>query len=163
MNKQEIIQRIIEQEIFTNGSTFVTELCQDAEGRYIDDLMPCCIGDDLSEPPEGYTIHKSDVEGGEEPGWYVRDPQNNASEYTEESYEEAVREAYDDAGEDVPQIEALQHWLVSDWLADKLEQVGALVARDVLGFEIWGRTQCGQSLTMDSDLNKVADLILASA
>lgn len=54
------------------------------------------------------------------------------------------------------QREALQHWLVSDWLADELEAVGALVARDVLGFEVWGRTECGQPLTMDSDLMAVA-------
>ena len=48
---------------------------------------------------------------------------------------------------------------MSDWLADKLESIGACVARDVMGFEVWGRTECGQSLTMDSDINKVAELL----
>ena len=111
--KQRIIERIINQEVFTNASQFVSDLVNDE--RYIEDLLPACIG-------------------------YYPD-----------------LETHEDKA---PEREALQHWLVSDWLADQLEDVSALVARDVLGFEIWGRTECGQGLDQDSDLSRVADAVM---
>ena len=65
-------------------------------------------------------------------------------------------EVADHLGLDPHTVEALQFWLVSDWLADQLEDAGALVARDVMGFNVWGRTECGQALVMDADLRAVA-------
>ena len=154
MNKQETIQRIIDQEIFTNASQFIGELVNDPEGRYIDDLMPCLEQIDYSEAPEGYAI---DFQGPYK--WTWADVEGNA-ETDFETEEEAIRASWENYGDEPEErIEALQHWLVSDWLADKLESIGACVARDVMGFEVWGRTECGQSLTMDSDINKVAELL----
>lgn len=40
--------------------------------------------------------------------------------------------------------EALEFWIVSDWLAGKLEDHGELVTKDFLGLTIWGRTTSGQ-------------------
>lgn len=45
--------------------------------------------------------------------------------------------------------EPLEYWIVSDWLASKLEQKNECIARDVLGFNIWGRTTSGQSISID--------------
>jgi len=155
MNKQEIIQRIIDQEIFTNASQFIDELANDYEGRYIDDLMPCLESIDYSEPPEDYIIEQDQSTV---PYSFI-DPDGNREGYFE-TEEQAIKAAWEDFGDEPEErMEALQHWLVSDWLADKLESIEACVARDVMGFEVWGRTECGQSLTMDSDLNKVADLL----
>jgi len=122
-----ILDRLIDREILANASWLVTELAQDESGRWIDDLAPCLDRPDLSVLEDGFDTER-----------------------------EAVRAAWDDAGDEPPRIEALQHWIVSEWLADKLEANGALVARDVLGFDIWGRTDCGQSLTYNSDLQVVA-------
>ena len=52
--------------------------------------------------------------------------------------------------------EVLQHWIVSDWLAEKLENAGEPVARDVAGVNIWGRTCCGQSIDMDGAILNLA-------
>lgn len=164
MNKQETIQRIIDQEIYTNASQFVTELTQDPEGRYIDDITPCLERVDYSEPPEGYSAEETiDGEwmvlcGGIQTGDNV--DLSGAGDDTYETEGQAIKAAWEDYGDEPEErLEALQHWLVSDWLADKLESIGACVVHDIMGFDIWGRTECGQSLMMDSDLNKVAELI----
>lgn len=150
------IQRIIEKEIFCNASTMVGTLTK-AETVDMDDLLPCLVAPDFSAPPEDYRICQDDdgwffqsFDYGEPAGWHGDDGDRFETERT------AVAAAYDDANDNPEFVEALQHWLVSDWLADELEAVGALVARDVMGFEVWGRTECGQGLTKDSDLQAVA-------
>ena len=67
-----------------------------------------------------------------------------------------------DYSEDDPEIiEVFEHYFVSDWLARKLADIEAPVSMDVLGcYNIWGRTETGQSLTMDSALNAVAEMLM---
>lgn len=160
MNKQQTIERIIRDEIYVNASTFVQDLLS-ADLDYIDELMDCLGGPDYSEAPDGYGVHKTDDSFyWDYPGGMTSefdDIESSDSVYSTE--EDAIRAAWDDSGDEPEMIEALQHWLVSDWLADKLEAVGGLVARDVMGFNVWGRTECGQSLTMDSDLGRVAEAL----
>lgn len=52
-------------------------------------------------------------------------------------------------------IEALEHWIVSDWLADKLEARGEMIAKDILGLTIWGRTTSGQAIEMDHVMQQI--------
>ncbi len=48
-------------------------------------------------------------------------------------------------------IEIYEYWIISDWLADKLEQEWAeVVVRDYHGLTIWGRAATGQAISMDS-------------
>lgn len=54
-------------------------------------------------------------------------------------------------------IEALEYWLVSDWLADELEEQGELVTHDFLGLTIWGRTTSGQAISMDRVICDIYD------
>jgi len=70
----------------------------------------------------------------------------------------------EDEDEDDPEIiEVFEHYFVSDWLARKLADIEAPVSMDVLGcYNIWGRTETGQSLTMDSALNEVAEMLINS-
>lgn len=165
MNTDQIIERIIEQEIYCNASTFVadlqaTELVDQLPDTF-EKILECSAGPDYSEAPDGYRLTGgSCVLNGAKETFYGFD--NSETDSIGEGYHseaEALRAAWGDSGDEPPRIEALQHWLVSDWLADKLEQVGALVTQDLMGFNVWGRTECGQSLTMDSDLHKVAALI----
>lgn len=176
------ISRIIENEIFVNASTFVTDLAADETGKWVDDLAPACVSDDYQTPVREYIetgAYVSDLvdladDAGAELTTKTGQPvdHDNAADYALTDIDTAALlatladiDGWQAAAElldvEPETVEALQHWLVSDRLADDLEQVGALVARDVLGFEIWGRTECGQSLTMDSDLRKVAELIEA--
>lgn len=62
-------------------------------------------------------------------------------------------EALQESGED--QKEVFEWWLLSDWLAEKLEALGCVVIKSDYG-TWWGRTETGQALTMDSDIKAVA-------
>lgn len=53
------------------------------------------------------------------------------------------------------QVEALEHWIVSNWLADKLEAQGEMIDRDFLGLTIWGRTCSGQAIMLDYVIVKI--------
>tara|TARA_R100000008_G_scaffold75609_1_gene54949 strand:+ start:178 stop:510 length:333 start_codon:yes stop_codon:yes gene_type:complete len=55
--------------------------------------------------------------------------------------------------EDCPE-EALEHWLVSDWLANRLREEGEMVA-DFMDMTIWGRTTSGQAILLDSVIEDI--------
>lgn len=55
--------------------------------------------------------------------------------------------------------EALEHWAVSDWMADKLLEQGEMVIKDYLGLNIWGRTTSGQMILADYCIIKVWESI----
>ncbi|RLC34851.1 MAG: hypothetical protein DRZ76_01730 [Candidatus Nealsonbacteria bacterium] len=50
---------------------------------------------------------------------------------------------------------ALEHWIVSDYLADRLQEQGEMVA-NVLGMQVWGRTCTGQAIALDDVIRKIA-------
>lgn len=54
------------------------------------------------------------------------------------------------------QNEALEHWIVSEWLADKLEECGEMVIRDFKGLTLWGRNTSGQNISIDYVIKKIA-------
>lgn len=54
-------------------------------------------------------------------------------------------------------IEEYEHWIVSDWLANKLEERGEMVIRDFLGLTIWGRTSTGQAIKLDWVISKICE------
>ena len=56
--------------------------------------------------------------------------------------------------------EVYEHWIVSNWLADKLEAKGEKVDRDFAGMIVWARTTTGQAIHMDSVIEAIrADLV----
>ncbi len=50
--------------------------------------------------------------------------------------------------------EALEHWLVSDWLANRLREEGEMVI-DFMDLTIWGRTTSGQAIYIDSVIEDI--------
>ena len=50
--------------------------------------------------------------------------------------------------------EALEHWLVSEWLAKRLLEEGEMVI-DFLDLTIWGRTTSGQAISIDSVIEDI--------
>lgn len=176
------IKRIIDREIYVNASTMVTDLegIESVKPNTYENLLPCLSRDDWETPVRYEIINNAyvsdlvdvaemcDTELTNEAGVVI--DHDNAIDFklcdvNTTALLDFVEEG--DMWQEVAElldvepdtIEALQHWLVSDWLADKLQRVGALIAEDVLGFNVWGRTDCGQSLEYNSDLNKVAELI----
>ncbi|TCV62294.1 hypothetical protein [Neorhizobium sp. S3-V5DH] len=57
------------------------------------------------------------------------------------------------------QWEVYEHWIVSDWLADKLIAKGEKVDKDFGGMTVWARTTTGQAIYMDNVMERItADL-----
>ena len=50
--------------------------------------------------------------------------------------------------------EALEHWIVSDWLGKRLLEQGEMVI-DFMGLTIWGRTTSGQAICIDSVIEDI--------
>ena len=55
--------------------------------------------------------------------------------------------------------EAYEHWIVSNWLAGKLESAGEIVCRDFLGLTVWGRCTTGQSIAIDGVICDIYDAL----
>lgn len=70
--------------------------------------------------------------------------------YTDEGLDEG-EEQDDYEGEE---IEALEHWVVSDWLASRLKDRGEMVV-DFYGLTIWGRTCSGQAIYLDGVIGQI--------
>jgi hypothetical protein len=53
------------------------------------------------------------------------------------------------------QREIFEHWIVSDWLAEKLAAKGERIDTDFAGMTVWGRTTTGQAIYMDSVIQEI--------
>lgn len=51
--------------------------------------------------------------------------------------------------------EVYEHWIVSDWLADKLAERGEKVDKDFAGLTVWARTTTGQAIYMDAVIEEI--------
>jgi len=51
--------------------------------------------------------------------------------------------------------EVYEHWIVSDWLARKLEARDERIVRDWHGLTIWARTTTGQAISMDEVIRDI--------
>ena len=53
--------------------------------------------------------------------------------------------------------EVLEHWIVSEWLAEKLAEHGESINMDFHGLVVWGRCTSGQHISMDGIIRTIAD------
>jgi hypothetical protein len=53
------------------------------------------------------------------------------------------------------QRDVFEHWLVSDWLADKLAAKGEKVDKDFAGLTVWARTTTGQGIAWDWAIEQI--------
>ena len=58
---------------------------------------------------------------------------------------------------DPVQREVFEHWIVSDYLANRLEEHGEKVDRDFAGLTIWARTTTGQGIAADFVIQQIAE------
>lgn len=58
--------------------------------------------------------------------------------------------------------EIYEHWIVSDWLADKLAAKGHAVMYDFYGLTIWGRPTTGQAIYCDSVIQGIYAEMMAA-
>ena len=80
--------------------------------------------------------------------------------YTHKDHGRYISEGWQDlcesCGIEPFEREVFEHWIVSDWLADKLEERGEKVDRDFAGMTIWARTTTGQAISMDYVIGQIA-------
>ena len=53
--------------------------------------------------------------------------------------------------------EVYEHWIVSDWLADKLIEKGEKVDKNFAGMTIWARTTTGQAIYCDHVIEQITE------
>jgi hypothetical protein len=53
--------------------------------------------------------------------------------------------------------EIYEHWIVSDWLARRLEERGEVIERDFYGLTLWGRACTGQAILLDGVMCAIYD------
>ena len=122
------IEKLIEREVFQNGGELYSKL---EENHILSDLW----GNIFLQDGELHAL----IDG--------------FDDMSEEEQEMAIEELSDN-GEDYQEI--YEHWIVSQWLYEQLERVGAPVL-EYAGIHFYGRTESGQSLAMDHYLNKVVN------
>lgn len=122
--------------------------------------------DDLAEQAFDLACPIDDYESAaREDGWEFH-PLYGIRKRVDDDWESAVgwQDACHGSGVFPHQSEVFEHWVISGWLADKLEQHGEKVDRDFAGLVVWARTTTGQAIAMDwvidriwRDLHKTAD------
>ena len=152
---QRIKGDFVSREVYCCASSLIYQLQQD--GHYQDEILEFSCKDELRTEDLINDIKKDYKEELEE---YLRDNFTEIPKLEDLDEEELKELAYglnisiDDYEE---AVEALEHWIISDWLADKLEAYGELITKDFLGLTIWGRTCSGQAILLDWVISKICD------
>lgn len=142
---QNKVRDFVSREVIYNVSLLISELVKD--GKHMDDLLPVCSQDNWkSAAIEDFINGTPDQEG---------------KPFTVDDFHslhgEEHREYCEERDIDPQTTEAHEHWIVSDWLAGKLEAKGEMVLCDFFGMTIWGRACTGQAILLDSVICDIYD------
>jgi len=152
MPTQDQVRDMVNEHVLTNATMFISHLCDLDEWNCGDDLLNV-----LSKPNYEDAARDEGVEVEERPdGFYYAASESVPSyEGPYDSEQEAWAAACDENGIEPYRDEAYEHWIVSDWLAMKLEAKGEMVADDLMGFTIWGRCATGQAIYLDYVMEQI--------
>jgi len=174
VENQRILSQLVNREVVCCVSHMVSEFGRISgfeSNEYYDDWMGLHVAQDwegafeeseytVIEHPDGsfYVVDESE--------WKTITPETHSPEQIEEWIEEngewldADENDYQAACElvsvDPYDIEVFEHWIVSDYLASKLEERGHIVCRDFMGLTIWGRCTTGQAISLDGVMIDIA-------
>ena len=108
-----------------------------------------------SYDPEAYLEEATAQEICEGEGWELADsPTFYNTETGETSEADGWEELASEQDIEPYEWEAFEHWLVSDWLANKLAERGYTV-REVFGLTIWARGTTGQAIYIDGVIEDI--------
>lgn len=180
---QDTLRGFVGIEVICSANQFMYGVSKDLEASarmfdvYSDDIYNLFSKTDWQSAAEyegweeidGYIIKRlprSDTEvedwmEGEELDVKFADCSPNMQEDFRKQCEIALEEATDSWEEacDVDRLEAyeheaLEHWVVSEWLGEKLAEAGEIVG-EFAGFTIWGRTCSGQAIFLDGVIEHI--------
>ncbi|PKP62214.1 hypothetical protein CVT91_00040 [Candidatus Atribacteria bacterium HGW-Atribacteria-1] len=147
---QEIKKNFVNREVFCNASSMIYQLQQD--GHYQDEIMEFSLKYELMKEDLIDDIKKDYKEEAKE---YLKDREVKLEDLDEEELKELAEELNINIDNYEESVEAYEHWIVSDWLGGKLEDLRELVTLDFLGLTIWGRTCSGQAIFLDWVISKI--------
>lgn len=173
MNHDNEIRNFVSREVIYCVSGLISSLAKslgngcEIEGFTDEDYYAICVQDDY-ETPVAYYIHThmNDEELCEYlANVYSLDYESEIKHLSTlmlaQKLEGYVRENNhwqefaDEFQIDPETVEAYEHWIVTDWMAKRLEEKGEMVAYDICGLTIWGRTTTGQAIYMDSVIQEI--------
>lgn len=156
------VEQLVNREVYYCVSQLVSHLLATSDNDREEFLIDLVAQDDYETPLLSELAMLEDPSGDKE-------TLQDFLEYFElESTQEAIgnennyQEYCEYLNIDPEQIEALEHWIVSDWLADRLLEKGEMVDKDIYGVVVWGRTCSGQAISADSVINEIYQELIKS-
>lgn len=157
---QEIKQKLVNREVEYCISYLVSELAQDE--KYMEELFPVLQKEDW----EGSALYFLESITQDQCSNFINSCMFTGSNFglgSLKGLKRIIKSHLDNNCQEFceffdidPEItEAYEHWIVSDWLAGKLEAKGAMVINDFMGLTIWGRTCSGQAILLDNVISKI--------
>ena len=166
------IENMVRQEVIYSCSLLISELAKKPDDEYYDDILTVCSQENFRDAAEdeGWEVTSRNdgilvlMKSG-----FIYDPLNEVVEHLDEledvDYADYEIEDPDDGdvwrslceceGIEPYKAEALEHWIVSDWLADRLKKYGEMVSTDIYGLTVWGRTCSGQAIASDYVIQRI--------
>jgi hypothetical protein len=165
---RERAEKLVRDEVYTCASQLVSAVssgdnCATMGLSYEDDLMPLLESLDYDEPADD---HIRNGMGDDERREYLAAQSAEVPEGADEAAilaltfttmeEQGAQEFCDEFNLDPDRNEIFEHWVVSDWLARRLEERDESVCHDFLGLTIWGRATTGQHISLDGVVLRIA-------
>jgi len=145
------IRELVETEVIYFISPIIDELLQ--QEKYREEFYHLTTSTDWDEAEKAINQNICVVQVDVDNLWGVYDKEADyyIVEPIHEHKKEAIKEYFDDLNWDLfsYNCEVCEYWLISEWLANKLEDKGETVEKDFMGLIVWGRTTTGQSIWCD--------------
>ena len=145
---QHKVGEFVSREVIYCVSTLIHNLAKNDSGEYWEDICSICLQDDWIEPA---TNHARDMDREQCVKLLEQISIDSSDDEDIGTLREAICANISDEtidpeefcaewGLDPYQNEALEHWVVSSWLAEKLQDKSEMVSTDIHGLTVWGRT-----------------------
>lgn len=150
-SNQRICQAFVDREVYYCVSVLIHELSQ--QQRYMDKLLSVMLKPDdetAVNDYDGVHVQYSNHLG----GWIWVDKDTHHVSKVFNTREDAYKACAEEFGMDGDPVEAYEHWIISDWLGDKLEAKGEMTT-EFMGMTLWGRGTTGQAIQLDGVIREV--------
>ena len=119
------------------------------------------LAEDWNETEERIEEGESWQEILEDAGWELVEADFYNEDTGETSDADDWRELCEEVSIDPYEQEVYEHWIVSSWLSERLQEKGETVA-EFLGLTIWGRCTTGQTIAMDGVIQEIYNEMVAN-
>ena len=114
------------------------------------------LAEEIDYDTELYLDEETDQEICESEGWELLDDVAFFNQDTDETSEADDWEGLcEEQGIEPYEREAYEHWIVSNWMGERLSEKGETV-REFMGLTIWARGTTGQAVYMDGVIQEIA-------